>query len=63
MLLTPSQSKLATKLSVKAIMADTTSQHDTDIEILTNPKQDIKRFKYIDSIVNKPNQDKNRELI
>jgi hypothetical protein len=37
-LLTAEQSKLARKLSVKAIMEATTSSNDTEIEVVTTQK-------------------------
>jgi hypothetical protein len=62
-LLSPEQTKLARKLSVKAIIENTTSSNDTGLEVVTTPEQDISRFKYLDKIVNAPNNDRNRELI
>ena len=62
-MLSPEQTKLARKLSVKAIMENTTSSNDTGLEVVTTPEQDISRFKYLDKIVNAPNNDRNKELI
>jgi hypothetical protein len=44
-------------------MENTTSSNDTGLEVVTTPEQDISRFKYLDKIVNAPNNDRNRELI
>ena len=62
-MLSPEQTKLARKLSVKAIIENTTSSNDTGLEVVTTPEQDISRFKYLDKIVNAPNNDRNKELI